>query len=148
MEVILKEDIKNLGDKNDIVTVKNGYGLNYLIPQGLAVLATVSARKVHAENMRQSAHKVQKLRTEAEALATKLNDSVVKVVTKAGENGKIFGSVTTIHVAEGLANLGHVVDRKNITIDGDAIKNVGTYEAKVKIYKDIVSTIKFEVVAG
>ena len=116
MEIILKQDVANLGHKDDIVTVKNGYAANYLIPQGFAIMATPSAKKVHAENLRQRAHKEAKIREEATALAAKLEGLTVKVTTKVSSTGKIFGSVNNIQVAEALAALGHEIDRRNITI--------------------------------
>lgn len=146
MEIILKEDVFNLGNKDDIVKVKNGYANNYLIPKGLAILATASAKKMHAENMRQRAHKEAKFREEATALAAKLNELTVKVLAKASSKGKIFGSVNNIQIAEALATLGFEIDRKNITITGmDNIKETGIYDATVKCYKDIKAEIKVEV---
>jgi len=147
MEVILKQDIKGLGYKNDMVTVRNGYGRNFLLPKGMAILATDSAKKMHAELMKQSAFKEEKLRNEATANAAKLSDVSIKVGAKAGENGKIFGSVTTIQVAEALQKAGYNVERKNIEINGESIKQLGTYSAKVRLYKDIAATVNFEVVA-
>lgn len=147
MEVILKQDVANLGHKDDIVVVKNGYGANYLIPQGMAIMATPSAKKVHQENLRQRAHKEAKIRQDAEALAAKIAGTTVKVVAKVSETGKVFGSVNNIQVAEALVTLGHDVDRKNITLANDVIKEVGTYEAVVKIYRDIKAEFSVEVVA-
>lgn len=147
MEVILKQDVANLGHKDDIVVVKNGYGANYLIPQGMAIMATPSAKKVHQENLRQRAHKEAKIRQDAEALAAKIAGTTVKVVAKVSETGKVFGSVNNIQVAEALVALGHDVDRKNITLTNDVIKEVGTYEAVVKIYRDIKAEFSVEVVA-
>ena len=148
MENILKQDVANLGHKDDIVTVKNGYAVNYLIPQGMAIMATPSAKKVHAENLRQRAHKEAKLRDDATVLAGKLEGLLVKIATKVSESGKSFGSVNNIQIAESLAALGYEIDRKNITIKGaDALKEVGTYEAVVKCYKDIKATVQVEVVA-
>lgn len=147
MEVILKQDVANLGHKDDIVVVKNGYGANYLIPQGMAIMATPSAKKVHQENLRQRAHKEAKIRQDAEALAAKIAGTTVKVVAKVSETGKVFGSVNNIQVAEALVALGHDVDRKNITLANDVIKEVGTYEAVVKIYRDIKADFSVEVVA-
>lgn len=147
MEVILKQDVANLGHKDDIVVVKNGYGANYLIPQGMAIMATPSAKKVHQENLRQRAHKEAKFRQDAEALAAKIAGTTVKVAAKVSETGKVFGSVNNIQVAEALVALGHDVDRKNITLANDVIKEVGTYEAVVKIYRDIKAEFSVEVVA-
>ena len=147
MEIILKKDVANLGHADDIVNVKNGYALNYLIPQGFAILATPSAKKVLAENIRQRAHKEAKFRADAEALAAKLAEITVKVSAKVSESGKIYGSVTTIQIAEALAAAGVEVDKKDITILADSVKEIGVYEASVKCYKDIKGTFKFEVVA-
>ena len=147
MEIILKKDVANLGHADDIVTVKNGYAANYLIPQGYAIMATPSAKKILAENIRQRAHKEAKLRADAEALAAKLAATTVKVSAKVSENGKIYGSVTTMQIADALVAAGVEVDKKDITILSEAVKEVGTYEASVKCYKDIKGTFKFEVVA-
>lgn len=146
MDVILKEDVANLGLKDDIVTVKDGYGRNYLIPRGYAILATESARKVHAENQRQRAHKEAKLRDEAVALAEKIDGIKLTIGAKTSSTGKIFGSVNNIQLAEMLEAEGHTIDRKNITIN-DQVKEVGTYSAVVKLYRDVTATIEFEVVS-
>ena len=146
MEIILKKDVAKLGHADDIVTVATGYAVNYLIPQGYAILATPSAKKVHAENLRQRAHKEAKFRADAEALAAKLAEVLVKVTAKVSESGKIYGSVTTAQIADALVALGLNVDKKDITING-AVKELGVYEATVKCYKDIKGTAKFEVVA-
>ena len=143
MEIILKQDIKNLGLKDDIVKVKNGYAANYLSPQGMAIMATPSAKKVHAENLRQRAHKEAKLVADAEALAAKLEGLTVKVPAKVSSNGKVFGSVGNIQVAEALAAMGYEIDRKNI--DMDAIKEVGVYDVAVKCYRNVKATLKVEV---
>jgi large subunit ribosomal protein L9 len=147
MEIILKQDVKNLGYKDDVVKVRDGYGANFLIPQGHALLATESAKKVHAETLRQRAGKETKIREEAVKTAEALKDVTLEIGTKAGESGKIFGSVNTIQIAEALKKKGYDIDRKNITIDEDHIKALGTYTAKVKIYKEISSTVSFEIVA-
>jgi len=147
MEVILKQDLKGLGYKNDIVKVKNGYGRNFLIPQRIAVLATESNKKMQAEEIKQSSFKEQKLRNEATALAAKFADVTVKVGAKAGESGKIFGSVTNIQLADALKKAGYDVERKNIEMNEDAIKALGTYSAKVRLFKEITATINFEVIA-
>ena len=148
MEIILKQDVANLGHKDDMVIVKNGYATNYLIPQGYAIMATASAKKVHAENMRQRAHKEAKVREEATAVAAKLEGLTVKVGAKTSSTGKIFGSVNNIQIAEALAAQGFDVDRKNITIVGeDNVKEVGTYDATIKLHRDIKASIKFEVVS-
>jgi large subunit ribosomal protein L9 len=147
MEVILKQDLKGLGYKNDIVKVKNGYGRNFLIPQRIAVLATDSNKKMQAEEIKQSSFKEQKLRNEATAMAAKFADVTVKVGAKAGESGKIFGSVTNIQLADALKKAGYDVERKNIEMNEDAIKALGTYSAKVRLFKEITATINFEVIA-
>ncbi len=147
MEIILKQDVPNLGHKDDVVIVKNGYAVNYLIPQGMAIMATSSAKKVHAENMRQRAHKEAKIREEATALAAKLEGVQVTLATKVSSTGKIFGSVNNIQVADALAEKGFTIDRKNITITGEAsIKEVGIYDAVVKCHKEIKANIKIEIV--
>ena len=147
MEIILKQDVKGLGYKHDLVTVKNGYGRNFLIPKGIATLATESAKKQHAETMKQRSFKEEKLRKEATANAEKLSTVSVKVGAKAGENGKIFGSVTNIQLADALSKAGYNIERKNIEITGDGIKQLGNYTAKVRLYKEVMATINFEVVA-
>ena len=147
MEVILKQDLKGLGYKNDIVKVKNGYCRNFLIPQRIAVLATESNKKMQAEEIKQSSFKEQKLRNEATAMAAKFADVTVKVGAKAGESGKIFGSVTNIQLADALKKAGYEVERKNIEMNEDAIKALGTYSAKVRLFKEISATINFEVIA-
>ena len=147
MEVILKQDIKGLGYKDDKVTVANGYGRNFLIPKGMANLATESAKKMHAEILKQRAFKEDKLRKEAASNAEKLADVAIKVGAKAGESGKIFGSVTTIQLAEALQKAGYNIERKNIEITEDSIKQLGTYTAKVRLYKELSANINFEVVA-
>jgi large subunit ribosomal protein L9 len=147
MEIILKQDVKGLGYKFDLVTVKNGYGRNFLIPQGIASLATESAKKQHAETMKQRSFKEEKLRKEAAANAEKLAGVSIKVGAKAGENGKIFGSVTNIQLADALTKAGYAIERKNIEISGDGIKQLGNYTAKVRLYKEVSATINFEVVA-
>ena len=147
MEIILREDIQNLGHKDDIITVKNGYGRNYLIPKGLAILATSSAKKVHAENKRQRAHKEEKIRNEALEVAKTLEGKSITLGAKASSTGKIFGSVNTIQIAEALTKDGYVVERKNISIKEDAVKELGSYTATVKLHRDVKVDISFEVVA-
>lgn len=146
MEIILKKDVANLSHADDIVNVKTGYAVNYLIPQGYAIMATASAKKVLAENLRQRAHKIAKFTADAEALAAKLAETVVKVSAKVSETGKIYGSVTTAQLAEALVAAGIEVDKKDITV-AEAAKEFGTYEATVKCYKDVKGTFKYEVVA-
>lgn len=147
MEVILKQDVKGLGYKNDIVKVKPGYGRNFLIPRGIAVVANDTNRKVQSENIKQSAYKEDKLRKDANTMLEKLNGVTVKVGAKAGESGKIFGSVSNIQVAEALKNAGYDVERRNIELKEDSIKNLGNYSAKVRLFKEIVATVNFEVVS-
>ena len=147
MDIILREDCHNVGNKNDIVSVKTGYARNYLIPRGLAIVATESARKVVAEVIRQQSHKAVKAMEVAQVLVDKLNKLTVKIGAKAGETGKIFGSVNSIQLAEAIQAAGHDVERKQITLSDDTIKELGSYEAKVKVYKDIFATVKFDVVA-
>jgi len=146
MEIILKEDVQNLGHKNEIVTVKNGYGRNYLIPNGIAILATPSAKKVHAENMRQRAHKEEKIKNEALELAKTLEGKSFTIGAKASSTGKIFGSVNTIQIAEALTKEGFDVERKNISMKDDA-KELGTYTATVKLHREVKVDISIEVVA-
>ena len=146
MKIILKEDITNLGYKDDVVEVKNGYGRNYLIPQGKAVIATPSALKVLAENQRQRAHKLAKIKADAEALAASLEGVTFTIATKVSATGTIFGSVNTIQVAESLEKLGHNIDRKLIVIK-DTIKEVGNYTATIKLHKEVSVELPFEVVA-
>jgi large subunit ribosomal protein L9 len=147
MEIILKQDIDNLGYENEIVNVKAGYARNYLIPKGKAILATETNKKVLAEVQKQKAFKEEKLRSEAETTAKLLNKIELKIGAKAGTSGKIFGSVNAIQIAEALKEKGHDVDRRKIDVDGDSIKELGAYKATVKLYKDIVAEVKFEVVA-
>lgn len=148
MEIILKETIENLGMKDELVTVKPGYARNFLIPQGKAIAATVSARKVWEENLRQRSHKEAKLKDEALKTAEALKNEKVEVGAKVGESGtKIFGSVNTIQLADAINKKGHQVDRKNIKILGSQIKEVGTYQAEIRLHKDVDVTIDFEVVA-
>ncbi|HLV52690.1 MAG TPA: 50S ribosomal protein L9 [Cryomorphaceae bacterium] len=146
MQVILKQDIEKLGYKDDLVEVKPGYARNYLIPRGMAILATPTERKILEENIRQRTHKEEKIREEALEMAKKLTKEKIKIGAKVGEKGKIFGSVNTIQVADALEAIGVKVDRKHITIKGDAIKQIGVYQAEVRLHKSVVETIDFEVV--
>ena len=146
MQVILKEDILNLGYKDDIVSVKDGYGRNYLIPQGKAVIASESARKELAENLKQRAHKIAKIKQDAQDLAAKIEGISLTIATKASATGKIYGSVTNIQIAEALAKLGHEIDRKIIVVK-DAVKEIGSCKAVVKLHKEVNVEIPFEVVA-
>ena len=145
MEIILKKEVANLGHADDIVKVKSGYALNYLIPQGYAILATESAKKQHAETVRQRAHKEAKLIADAQAVAAKAAAVEIKISAKVGENGKLYGGITAGQVAEILAGAGVEVEKRNITLP--EIKAVGEYEATAKIYKSVVATLKVEVVA-
>ena len=145
MEIILKEDVVNLGYKNDIVTVKSGYGRNYLIPTGKAVIASPAAKKMLAEELKQRAHKLEKIKKDAEAVAEQLKDVSLTIATKVSATGTIFGSVSNIQIAEELAKLGHNVDRKIIFVKG--VKEVGSYTAIVKLHKEVSVEIPFEVVA-
>jgi large subunit ribosomal protein L9 len=146
MEVILKKNVDKLGYKDEVVTVKDGYGRNFLIPQGYATLATKSAKKMHEENMKQKAHKESKIKDDALAIAAQLEKVTIKVVAKVGENGKIFGSVNTVVLAEALKKEGVVVDRKSITIVEEPIKEIGTYNAKANLHKEVKQDFQFEVV--
>lgn len=146
MKIILKEDVPTLGYKDDVVTVKDGYGRNYLIPQGKAVVATESAVKVLSENLKQRAHKLAQLKKDAEAQAAKLQGISLTIGAKVSSTGKIFGSVSPIQVAEALAAAGHDVDRKAIVIK-DAVKEVGSYTATLKLHREVSVDIPFEVVA-
>jgi len=146
MKVILKQNIENLGFKDEVVNVKNGYGRNYLIPKGIASLATKSAIKVLEENLKQRAVKDQKIKEEATKTAEALGANVVKVGAKAGANGKIFGSVNTIQLAEAIEKMGFTVDRKWIKIKGEPIKNLGSFEADIRLHREVSASIKFDVV--
>lgn len=147
MEIILKQDIQELGHKNDIVTVKNGYGRNFLIPKGFATLATVPAKKMHAENLKQRAHKDEKIKNDALEIAKKLEKVTLSVGAKTSSTGKIFGSVNTIQIAEALKEKGYEIERKNISIPEDQVKEVGKYIATVKLHKEVKVEIEFEIVA-
>ena len=146
MEIILIQDVERLGSKDDIIRVKDGFARNYLIPQKKAVIATDSAKKILAENIRQRAHKEDRLRKEAQKIAEKLANKNVKIGAKISSSGKIFGSVNTIQVAEAINKKGFEIDRKQITLPEDSIKEVGTYTAKIKLFKDVVVDLEFEVV--
>jgi len=146
MQVILLEDVTNLGYKDDVVTVKSGYGRNYLIPQKKAVIASESAKKVLAENLRQRAHKLEKIKGDAQTVAAKLEGTTLTIGAKTSSTGTIFGSVTNIQIAEELAKKGFEIDRKTILIK-EPVKEVGSYKATVKLHKDISVEIPFEVVS-
>ena len=145
MKIILKEDVANLGYKDDVVEVKNGYARNYLIPTGKAIMASPSALKVLAENLRQRAHKIAKIKADAEAVAETLKGISLTIATKTGNNGTIYGSVGNIQIAEALANLGHDVDRKIIKVDN--VKELGHYTATVQLHKEVAVEIPFEVIS-
>lgn len=144
VEIILKEDIAGLGYKNDIVEVRPGYARNFLIPKGYAVTATASAKKVQTENIRQAAHKAEKIRTEAEQLAASIGDMTLEIAAKLGETGKIFGKVTTTQIADALRAKGFEVDRKKISLDGD-VKSAGDYTATLDLHKEVKHKVKFTV---
>ena len=146
MEVILKKNVNKLGYTNEIVKVKPGYGRNFLIPQGYAVLATASANKAHEEILKQKSHKEEKLLNEAQAVADKLASLEISIATKAGDKGKIFGSINTIQLSDALKKAGFEVDRKYLKIKDEPIKELGTYEAEVNLFKGVVQTVKFSVV--
>ena len=146
MELILKEDVQNLGFKDDVVKVKNGYGRKYLIPKGVAVLATPSAKKVLAENLRQKAHKEKEVVAAANKTADALKELEIKISAKVGAAEKLFGSISNIDVADALAKEGHEIDKKYIIIKGGTIKRAGPYEAQIRLHRDVVVEFPFEVV--
>ncbi len=147
MEIILKQDVQNLGNKDEIVKVKNGYARNYLIPQGFAITATESAKKVLAENIKQRAHKEAKIKADAEVIANKLEGVKLSIGAKTSSTGKIFGSVNTIQIAEALAAKGFDIDRRTISLQEEQIKEVGSYTAEVKLHREVKVKIEFEVIA-
>ncbi len=147
MDIILREDIANLGHKNEIVKVKNGYGRNYLIPKGYAILATPSAIKVNEENIRQRAHKEEKIKNDALELAKQMEGLSLTIGAKTSSTGKIFGSVNTIQIAEAIEKAGFTVERKNISIKEDQVKEIGKYVATVKLHREVKVEVNFEVVA-
>ncbi len=148
MEIILKKDVENLGFIDDLVTVKPGYARNYLIPQGHASVATASAKKMLEETLRQRSHKEAKVKDAAQITAKKLEKESIQLGAKVGEAGKkIFGSVNTIQLAEAINAKGHEIDKKTIKILGSQIKELGTYQAEIRLHRDITITIDFEVIA-
>jgi len=147
MEVILKQDMDNLGYADEIVKVKPGYARNYLIPRGLAAIASEPNKKMLAETVKQRAHKAQKLKGDAEAVAKQLEAMTLKIGAKVGDTGKIYGSVNALQIADALSKLGVNVDRKKIHIDGDHIKSLGNYTATVNLHKDVKVKVNFEVIA-
>ena len=146
MEVFLKDDVKGLGYKNDLVTVKPGYGRNYLLPQGLAVLADKTNKKIVAENVRQAAHKADKVKGDAQAIADQIGDMVLEIPAKVGESGKIFGRVTTLQLSDALKAKGVDVDRKRLSFDSDPT-SVGEYTASADLHREVKHKIRFNVVA-
>jgi large subunit ribosomal protein L9 len=146
MEIILKTDIKGLGYKNDLVSVKPGYGRNYLIPQGYAVLATSSNKKILAENIKQAAHKAEKIKADAEEIASKLSGVTLEIKAKIGETGKIFGKVTTLQISDALATQGFDIDRKKIAIN-TPVDGAGEFVAEVDLHREVKTDVKFVVVA-
>ncbi|MDD4031647.1 MAG: 50S ribosomal protein L9 [Bacteroidales bacterium] len=147
MEIILIQDVINLGQKDDIIKVKDGYAQNYLIPKGLAITANPSAKKILAENVRQRAHKEAKIREEAQALAAKMEGIQLTIGAKTSTTGKIFGSVNTIQIAEALSAKGFDIDRKSIYLSDDAIKETGNYKVKVKLHREVFVQVDLEVIA-
>ena len=148
MEIILKQDVHNLGYKHDVIKVKNGYARNYLIPKGLAIVATEANKKVTTENKKQRAFKEEKIKKEAQKVADGLQNIILKIGAKAGTSGKIFGSVNSLQIAEAIQNqFNFEIDRKKIIVDGESIKELGTYTAKINLHKEVKLDVKFEVVA-
>ena len=147
MEIILKDDVKGLGYKNDLVTVKSGYGRNYLLPQGLAIMADKSAKKIVAENVRQAAHKAEKVKADMQAIADRIGDQVFDLPAKVGETGKIFGRVTTLQLADALKAKGIEVDRKRLSFDQEPA-TAGDYTATLNLHKEVKHTVHFRVVAA
>jgi len=147
MELILKQDVANLGFKDDLVSVKNGYGRNYLIPHGYAMLATSSAKKVLAETLKQRAHKEESVVKEANKTAEALKALELKIATKVGEGDKLFGSISNANISEALGNEGHELEKKFITIAGGLVKRTGKYNAKVRLHRDVIVDLPFEVIA-
>ncbi len=147
MEIILKEDINNLGYKDDIVQVKRGYAVNYLIPRGIATRADKSAKKVREENLKQRAHKEEKLRNDAQVIADQLKNKEIRVGAKTSSKGKIFGSVTNIQLADAINKKGFDIDRKKISIVQKDVKEIGKYDALVKLHRDVKVELTFEVVS-
>ncbi len=146
MELILKQDVENLGFKDDVVTVKNGYGRNFLIPQGQAILATVSAKKVLAENLKQRAYKEKKIIDDANVVAEAIKGLELKIASKVGTGDKLFGSVNNINLAEALEKQGQVIDKKFITVQGGNVKRLGKYNATVRLHRTVSIDLEFEVV--
>jgi len=148
MEIILKQDIKNLGYAHDVVKVKNGYGLNYLIPNGYAVIASETNRKINDEVMRQRSHKLEKVKNDAEKIKSAIENVVLTIPAKVGENGKLFGSVTTQQIADVLKRMGHTIEKRQISMKEEHIKGLGTYTAEVQLHREVIVPVTFEVVAA
>ena len=147
MELILKQDVQDLGFKDDIVIVKPGYGRNFLIPQGMASLATPSAKKVLAENLKQRAHKEKQIIEEANKVAEALKGMEIKISAKVGAGDKLFGSVSNIDVADAIAKAGQNIDKKFIAVQGGTIKRTGPYNAKIRLHREVIVDFPFEVVS-
>ena len=148
MEIILTQDVQGVGYKDDLVKVKNGYGRNYLIPKGLAIIASEANKKILAENKKQKAFKEEKIKNEAVALGQALEKVQLKIGAKAGTSGKIFGSVNAIQISQALKDqFKYDIDRKLIVVDGESIKELGTYKAKIRLHKDVSVEIAFEIIA-
>ena len=148
MEIILKQDVKNLGFTDDVVKVKNGYGLNFLIPHGIAVIANTVNRKIHAEVVKQRSHKLGKLKGDAEKLSQSLEGVTLNIPVKVGEKGRLFGSVTSQNLVDMLSKMGYTIDKKQIEMPEEHIKKTGTYTATVYVHRDIKANLNFEVVEG
>ena len=146
MEIILKQDVKNVGFTDDVVKVRNGYGLNFLIPKGMAIIANETNKKVHAEVVKQRGHKLNKLRMDAEQLAASLGNVTLNVPAKVGENGRLFGSVTSQNLVDMLNKMGYSIDKKQITMPEEHIKKTGSYTAEVNLHRDLKAKINFDVV--
>lgn len=147
MEIILKKDVENLGFIDDIVTVKNGYGRNYLIPNGYAVLATSSAKKILAETLKQRAYKEEKLIKDATKIADAIKELEIKIAAKTADGSKLFGSINNVNVAEALATLGHDVDKKYIKVDGGNIKRIGKYNSTIRLHRSVIIELPIEIIA-
>ena len=146
MEVILKQDIQGLGYKNDTIKVKSGYGRNYLIPQGLAMVANVSNSKMIKENIRQASHKAEKIKNDAEAVAESIGDLILEIGAKVGESGKIFGAITTLQISDALKEKGFEIDRKKISFNS-SVKNVGDYAVTIALHNEVKKEVPFTVVS-
>ncbi|MCF6181335.1 50S ribosomal protein L9 [Lutibacter sp.] len=147
MEIILKQDVETVGFKDDIVTVKNGYGRNYLIPQGFAVLATTSAKKVLAETLKQRAFKEEKLIKDATKIANAIKELEIKITAKTGDGSKLFGSISNANVAEELAKAGQKVDKKFIKVEGGTVKRIGKYNTTIRLHREVIVELPIEIIA-